>query len=370
MSRPRDELTYANCWEDADLLLSRLGDLQGRRALSICSGGENSLSLLCRQPDLLVVVDKRPVQLFLLELKKTAMRALERELFLEFLGYRASTKRWRTYTLLRGDLGQPARAYWDAQRRGLEAGVIHTGRVERTFRLLARYVMPLIHDRTRSQDLMAPKCADEQERFYRTLWNNRRWRAAARILFGKPVIYAISPEEEFFEFHSGDSVADLILEKTRRHLSSVTAQDNHILHYLLFGTFGSCLPHSAREENYRVIRTRLDAVVTHAGMVETAFPVFGRFDAFNLSNIFEYTTPGTFEVLADVIAAGANLGARLAYWNVLVLRALSETRPGAFRNLLDTGRNPSVPDKGWHYARFVLDQRENGATSRSGRCGV
>jgi S-adenosylmethionine-diacylglycerol 3-amino-3-carboxypropyl transferase len=357
MSRPRDELTYANCWEDADLLLSRLGDLQGRRVLSICSGGENSLSLLCRRPDLLVVVDKRPVQLFLLELKKTAMRALEREQFLAFLGYRASTQRWRTYALLRGDLGQPARAYWDAQRRRLETGVIHTGRFERTFRLLARYVMPLIHDRARSRELMARKSAGEQAEFYRTVWDNRRWRAVARILFRKPAIYVISPEKDFFEFHSGDGVAEFILEKTRRHLSSVAAQGNHILHYLLFGTFGSCLPHFAREENYRAIRARLDAVITHAGMVETAFPVFGRFDAFNLSNIFEYTTPGTFEVLADAIAAGANPGARLAYWNVLVLRALSETRPDAFRNLLDTGRDPSIPDKAWHYTRFVLDQR-------------
>jgi S-adenosylmethionine-diacylglycerol 3-amino-3-carboxypropyl transferase len=354
---PRHGLKYTNCWEDADLLVSGLGEIRGRRVLSICSGGENSLSLLSRQPGLLVVVDKSPVQLFLFELKKAAMRTLEREELLAFLGYRESTGRWRTYALLRGDLGDRARAYWDGQRGRLERGIIHTGRVERTLRLLARFVLPLIHDTACSRELMSRKSASEQARFYRTVWDNRRWRAMMRVLLGKPAIYAISPEADFFQFHSGSGVAEFLLERTRQHLSSVTAQENHILHYLLFGHFGSHLPHFARAENHATIRSRLDVAVTHEGMVETAFPAFGRFDAFNLSNIFEYTTPRAFEVLAGALAAGANPGARLAYWNVLVQRGLSAARPDAFRNLLDTGRDRSVPDKGWHYSRFVLDER-------------
>jgi S-adenosylmethionine-diacylglycerol 3-amino-3-carboxypropyl transferase len=357
MSRERDALHYANCWEDADLLVSRVGAMRGQRVLSICSGGENSLSLLSLQPGLLVVVDKSPVQLFLFELKKVAMKTLGREEFLGFLGYAESTDRWRTYALLRGELGPGARGYWDAQRGCLEKGVIHAGRVERTLRLLARFVLPLIHDTACSRELMARKNASEQRRFFRTVWDNRRWRAMVKVLFGKPAIYAISPEADFFKYHSGSGVAEFLLEKTAQHFSSVTVQENHILHYLLFGQFGRHLPHFARQENYETIRASLDAVVTHEGMLETAFPVFGRFDAFNLSNIFEYTTPGTFEVVAAALAAGANPGAHLAYWNIMVLRALSAARPDAFRNLLDTGLDRSVPDKGWHYSRFLLDER-------------
>ena len=202
-----------------------------------------------------------------------------------------------------------------------------------------------------------PKSSEEQTRFYDTVWDNRRWRAMARILFGKPAIYLISPERDFFEYHDGAGVPEYLLENSRRHLSSVAAQENHMLHYLLFGQFGPHLPHFVREENYGRIRARLETVVMHEGPVETAFPAFGRFDAFNLSNIFEYTSPGTFEVLAESMAAGANPGARFAYWNVLVRRALSTARPDAFRNRLDTGRDRSIPDKGWHYSRFLLDER-------------
>ena len=92
-------------------------------------------------------------------------------------------------------------------------------------------------------------------------------------------------------------------------------------------------------------------------MAESAFPTYGKFDAFNLSNIFEYTTPEAFETLAGSMAAGANPGARFAYWNVLVPRALSSARPHAFKNRLDTSLDDSIPDKGWHYSRFLLDER-------------
>ncbi len=355
--RNRPTLRYANCWEDADLLLSRVGEIKGKRVLSIASGGENSLSLLCRQPGLLVVVDKSPVQLAVFELKRAAMRVLEREDFLAFLGYAASADRWRTYRLLRGELDSRARAYWDGQRGRLADGVIHTGRVARTLRLLARFVRPLIHDTACSRELMARKSAGQQAEFFREVWDNRRWRAMVRILFGKPAIYAVSPEPDFFNYHSGSGVSEYLLEKTARHLSSVTAQDNHMLHYFLFGHFGELLPHFAREANYAGIKASLGAVVTHEGMMDTAFSRFGRFDAFNLSNIFEYTTPVSFETVAGAVAAGSNPRARLAYWNILVPRRLSETRSEAFLNLLDTDLDRSVPDKGWIYSRFVLDER-------------
>jgi S-adenosylmethionine-diacylglycerol 3-amino-3-carboxypropyl transferase len=357
MPRQRRRVKYTNCWEDADLLLSRLGKIEGERVLSIGSGGENSLSLLCGEPAQLVVVDKDPVQLALFELKLAALRSLEREEFLGFQGYSESADRWKTYEWLRADLGPAARSYWDTQRGPVEKGVIHTGRVARTLRLLSRFVIPLVHGKDCSRELMSPKSADRQARFYDTVWDNRRWRAMARALFGKPAIYLISPEPDFFKFHGGSGVAEYLLEKSRRHLSSVAAQENHMLHYLLFGSFGPHLPHFAREENYDTVRSRLELVTMHEGLVETAFPAFGRFDAFNLSNIFEYTTPETFRVLAEHMAAGANPGARIAYWNVLVPRALSDVSPDVFRNRLDTGRDHSIPDRGWHYSRFLVDER-------------
>ena len=65
-------IRYANCWEDAELLLSTLGSREGQRILSVGSAGDNSLSLLTTQPEQIVAVDVSQVQLYLIELKKAA----------------------------------------------------------------------------------------------------------------------------------------------------------------------------------------------------------------------------------------------------------------------------------------------------------
>lgn len=352
-------LQYANCWEDADLLLEQIGDIEGKRVLSIASGGENSLSLLSRHPGLLAVVDKNPVQLFLFEFKKAAMRALEREDFLAFLGYSASRDRWRTYRLIRDGLGSGACAYWDGQQKRIETGVIHTGYTAIRLRLFSRFVRPLIHDAARSRELMAHKSEAEQARFFKEVWDTRRWRAMGRLLFSKPAIFAVSPDRDFFTYYK-DGVSAYLLEKSARHLSSVAAQQNHMLHYFLFGNFGHLIPHFAREGNYRTIKANLAAAVTHEGMVETALPRFGRFDGFNLSNIFEYTTPDSFRAVAEALEAGANPSARVAYWNIVLPRKLSEAAPDVFENILDTDLDRTVPDKGWIYFRFLVERRRSG----------
>ena len=358
-AKSRSTLQYANCWEDADLLLDRIGDIRGKRVLSISSGGENSLSLLSGRPDLLAVVDRNPAQIFLFELKRTAMRTLDREEFLAFLGYADSRDRWGTYRLLRDGLDSGARAFWDRQRKRIDPGVVHTGVTAVRLRFFSRFVRPLIHSEAKSRELMAPKTDAEQARFYAEAWDNRRWRAMGRTLFCKPALLLTSPDRDFMTYYRGD-VSGHLLEKTARHFSTTAAQQNHMLHYFLFGSFGRLVPHYAREENYARIRASLGAAVTHAGPVETALPRFGRFDGFNLSNIFEYTTPDSFREVAEALGAGANPLARFAYWNILLPRKLSDAIPGLFENLLDTDIDRGVPDKGWIYSRFLLDQRRPG----------
>ena len=46
-----DLIRYANCWEDADVLLDALQPKPGDRILSIASAGDNSLSLLASGAD-------------------------------------------------------------------------------------------------------------------------------------------------------------------------------------------------------------------------------------------------------------------------------------------------------------------------------
>src|SRR5690606_4507166 len=95
-----DLIRYANCWEDAEVLIKGLNPVEGSKLLSIGSAGDNSFSLLLTEPELVVAIDINRVQLYLIELKKRAMIDLEYEEVLAFLGFSNSDKRITTFNLL------------------------------------------------------------------------------------------------------------------------------------------------------------------------------------------------------------------------------------------------------------------------------
>ncbi len=106
-----DYLRYANCWEDADLLVQALQIKEGDRVLSIASGGDNSFSLLTGNPEIVVAADLNPVQIKCVELKKAAIQALDHTSFLEFMGVRPSKNRIEVYRGFASKLSPEAKAF-------------------------------------------------------------------------------------------------------------------------------------------------------------------------------------------------------------------------------------------------------------------
>src|SRR5262249_59430145 len=88
---------YAQCWEDADVLVEGLGVRPGDVCLSIASAGDNSLALLTRQPARVIALDLSPAQLACLELRVAAYRALEHPELLELIGSVPSRRRPQLY---------------------------------------------------------------------------------------------------------------------------------------------------------------------------------------------------------------------------------------------------------------------------------
>ena len=82
------QIRYAQCWEDADVLLDALEVQAGDTCLSIASAGDNSLALLTRDPARVVALDLNPSQLACLELRVAAYRELDHPALLELIGSR------------------------------------------------------------------------------------------------------------------------------------------------------------------------------------------------------------------------------------------------------------------------------------------
>ena len=118
-------------------------------------------------------------------------------------------------------------------------------------------------------------------------------------------------------------------------------------------TDADVLPRWLRPEHLPRIRERLDRVRLFCGPVERAG---GRFDAFNLSDIFEYMPQGECDRVYGALLECANPGARLAYWNMLAPRR----RPAAFAGRVGECREEAealhARDRAWFYDAFRIDE--------------
>ena len=314
-------LRYANCWEDADVLVRALGPLEGARCLSIASAGDNSFSLQARGAAHVLAVDLSPAQIALVALKAAAFRGLEHGPLLEFLGVRPASDRRAVYASLRPRLDAASRAYWDGHLTAMEAGVIHAGRLEAYFRLFRRWVLPLAHGRAVVEAVLAPRTRDGRERFYREVWNTWRWRAVGRAFFSRTIMGRLGRDPELFR-HTQGAVAAPILDRARRAFTALAPHDNPYLGYILTGTFTAALPDYLLPAHHEAIRDRLDRLQLRLAPVEEVLGALPSrsVDAFNLSDIAEYMDLGAYHRLLAATARVAAPGARLAYWNLLATR--------------------------------------------------
>lgn len=347
-------IRYANCWEDADLLLEALDVREGQRVLSIGSAGDNSFSLLLSAPELVLAVDINPVQLHLIELKKAAITALGREACLAFLGFRASSERMATFERLGSILPTESRRYWAARSPQIDAGIITQGKFERYFSLFRTWLLPLVHGKNRRLALIAPKSEVEQQRFYLHEWDSWRWRALFRLFFSRTVMGRLGRDPAFLE-QVKLNVGEFILGRASDHLRSTECQQNEFLEFIWTGAFVHNLPHYMRAGNYERIRMNIGRLHTFEGLAEAAFREHGSFDRFNLSNIFEYMPADVFATVARDLVDHANTGARLAYWNLMVPRQLS-SMDGRLVHDEALSAQLTKRDKGFFYRGFHLDR--------------
>lgn len=348
-------IRYANCWEDADILLAGLSPAPGSKVLSIGSAGDNSFSFLVTDPELVVAVDINRTQLFLIEVKKVCIRNLEWEEALAFLGFVHSDNRAQYFQALKNQLSSAARAYWESNLGLIMNGVIHQGKFERYFQLFSGRILPWIHSGRVVHALFENKTAEEQTHFYQNKWNTWRWRLLFRIFFSKYVMGKYGRDPEFQKQVHG-SVSKFIFDKAATQLASVPAQDNYILRYTLTGSFDGLLPHYLQKENYPLVRANLDRLHLAEGFAQDAIAQHGKFHCMNLSDIFEYMDPGLFLETARTLVAGMEKGGRLGYWNLMVPRRISQILPERAEYMQAESESLTAIDKGFFYKGFIVDK--------------
>ncbi|MFT5105466.1 MAG: S-adenosylmethionine-diacylglycerol 3-amino-3-carboxypropyl transferase [Pseudoalteromonas tetraodonis] len=347
-------IRYAQCWEDADVLLDGLDVQEGDVCLSIASAGENSLSLLTKNPSRVVALDLNPAQLACLELRVAAFRKLEHRELLELVGSRPAdgAQRLGFYGRCRPELQDGARSFWDANKEAIAAGIGSSGKFERYFGTFRNRILPLVHGNRRIAELFA---AEDRHAFYDHRWNTWRWRSMFKLFFSRFVMGRLGRDPSFFNYVEG-SVADRILGRARHALTELSPAENPYLTWILTGTHGEALPHALREENFEPIRANLDRLEWRLVSVEdflAAEPDL-RIDRYNLSDIFEYMSEENSADLMAQLVRHTRPGGRLAYWNMLAPRQCPVELPVEL--LADLSQKLHLADKAFFYNRFIVEE--------------
>ncbi len=348
-----DFIRYANCWEDADVLLEALRPGPKDRCLSIASAGDNSLSLLSCAPKLVVAFDLNPAQLACVEIRKASFMKLSYPEMRAFLGIGHSSYRCDTYEKLRPLLSDSARTFWDAHIDAIEGGIIHAGKFENYFKLFRTRVIPLIHGRRAVAELLMRKSEEERKIFYQKRWNNARWRFLFRIFFGRFAMGKFGRDPEFFKYVD-DDVAAGILHRTEYAFTALPTHENPYLTFIITGNFSQkALPHYLREENFQAIKKNINKLITFQGDLSACRKEFAhkKFACFNLSDIFEYMNMGEFRSCLMEIAAMSSNNARIAFWNMMVDRIIPAEMPLVTDSALSDRLH--ARDKAFFYKRFI-----------------
>jgi S-adenosylmethionine-diacylglycerol 3-amino-3-carboxypropyl transferase len=362
-----DHLRYAQCWEDADILLKALAVQPHHTCLSIASGGDNTLALLSRGPQRVIAVDLSPAQIACLELKVAAFRCLSHGEMLMLLGARSQETRsqgsLRTLGSLRAELYQrcrkelspPARAFWDSHPKAIAQGILHSGKFERYLALFRRWVLPLVHSSATWPPILKGLSPTEREAWYSEQWDTWQWRWLFRAFFSRFTLGHLGTDPEFLRY--GDqSLADHLLARTRYALTTLDPAQNPYLQWIVLGCYDTVLPYALRPENFEAIRQNLDRLAWHTTSLEDFLsrnenPI----DRFNLSNVFEYMSESHFQTVLETLHQHADPGAKIAFWNRLSDRTCTITNPH-WQPLTDLATRLHSQDQVFFYKRFVVVQ--------------
>lgn len=350
------KIRYAQCWEDADVLINALDIKDGGNYLSISSAGDNSLSMLCKNPAKVIAVDLNPSQIACAELRKAAYKYLTYDEMLAFSGIRPCNNRIEIYQKLKFELPTPCYKFWDAHLEDVRNGFYHNGKFENYFSMF-RNVVKLIHSNSTIDKMLEPKTREQRYEFYDKTWNTFRWRLMFKVFFSRKVMGKFGRDPAFFRYVDVP-VSERISQRAKYALTELDTSKNPYLYYIFKGNFGNSLPHALREENFEAIKKNIDNFEIHLWSVETALEKMNdiKFDGFNLSDIFEYMSEQSMEELYVKLLNSSNPNARIVYWNMLAPRSVPKNLESQVTCQSSLEKELFAQDKAFFYSSLHIEE--------------
>lgn len=351
-----DMIRYAQVWEDADILLEALDINEDDNVLSIASAGENSLSILAKNPKKVYAIDLNKNQIACTELKIVSYKYLNYEECMKLLGVYDSNNRLEIYEKIKDKLKEETKEYFQRNIKIVENGVIHSGKFENYFHIFSKTILPMIHSRKIRDELLRKKTKKERCKFYDETWNNWRWKLLFKLFFSKTVMGKLGRDKAFFRYVKVN-VAENILVRTKYAFTQIDTSDNSYLYYLFNAKYDEVLPFAYRKENFDKIKQNIDKIVLISDSIETFIEneEVDYISKYNLSDIFEYMSDEQMCKIFEKILTKSKKGSKVVYWNML-----ADKRASKYIDKLEYKKQESEKlfnkDKAFFYSKFIIEE--------------
>jgi S-adenosylmethionine:diacylglycerol 3-amino-3-carboxypropyl transferase len=163
-------LIQASDWPEDDLPVR-----DGDAVLAVAEGGDHVLRMLSARPKRISVVERHPEQLYLLDLKLSAVKALGHGEYLELAGQAPSRRRRALFQRMRWLLPPEADAYWLRHLATLDRGVATQGTLERRLASFRTFVR-LVHGQGKVERYLALRNEAERRAMLAGEWQTFLWR--------------------------------------------------------------------------------------------------------------------------------------------------------------------------------------------------
>ncbi|MBI2932061.1 MAG: DUF3419 family protein [Planctomycetes bacterium] len=263
---------------------------------AVACAGDHVLALLGAGPKLVIAVEPREAQAYLLELKLAGLKALAHAEFLELLGAKDSRRRPGLYQRVRWLLSSEADGYWSGHPDVLDRGILGQGCRERALAGFRRFVS-LVQGQDRVRRFLALADPLEQGEVLRREWDGFAWRRfSGRVLAGA----------------LGHPDPAMCLRRLEAVMTRSPARENFILAWLLAGKYAVARPFYLREDAFdslKVMANRVVVVCDQPERVLAGLPA-GSIDAFALGDAWDELQ--NKEPFMREIGRTGDTGARLA----------------------------------------------------------
>ncbi len=330
---------------ERQILQIRAGD----RILSVASGGEVALSLLCLDENIrITAVDVSVSQIRLCRLKLLAATFIDFPLNGQFLGYSKMKRKTRS-TLFDEKIKPHLRAeeipFWVQNRRSIENGVVNSGKFEKYIGKM-RFFARLLIGKNNLESLISCKSLEEQNQIFKTRIATRKSLQGLFKIAFHPKVYKKRGLQEQALIHASENTGQRFYSRFENFCTGSLASANYFLQYFLSGKciMEDSYPDYLQPQNKNRLIANLEQLELKTLSFQEAIQEKGKeyFNKIHFSNLGDWMDSKSFAESLELIRIYCTRGTEISY-RYLQKDHLPETNTSGF--IIDQTVNETIGKK-------------------------